>query len=231
MTGIGTMANSLAIVVGALLGMCLRRGLPDKYQETMLQAVGLCIAIIGLQMALQSGNVIITICSLALGALLGEIINIEGGLEALGAAIGKRLAKGDAQAAGTIAAGFANASILFCSGAMAILGSIQDGLAHDPTTLFAKATIDGIISVILAANFGLGVLLSAFSVGLYQGSLTLLSGLIEPYITKVILGEVTAAGGVMICAIGLNMLKLTKIRIGNLLPGILVAAILAFAFM
>ena len=132
--------------------------------------------------------------------------------------------------AARIAEGFVNASILFCTGAMAIVGSIQDGILGDHTTLFAKGTLDGIISMILSANVGIGVLFSAVSVGIYQGSITALAGVVEPYVTPQILAEVTAAGGVMIMAIGTNMLNVTKIRIANLLPGMIPAAILAMYF-
>ena len=175
-------------------------------------------------------NIIITICSLVLGAIIGESVDIELRMQRLGDWVGGKVAKGDASVAARIAEGFVNASILFCTGAMAIVGSIQDGILGDHTTLFAKGTLDGIISMILAANVGIGVLFSAVSVGIYQGSITALAGVVEPYVTPQILAEVTAAGGVMIMAIGTNMLNVTKIRIANLLPGMIPAAILAMYF-
>lgn len=231
MPGLGTIMNCVAIVVGSLLGVVLKRGLPEKWQQTMMSGIALCIVIIGVQMALKTGNIIITIVSLAVGAMLGEIIDIERRLQALGDWIGGKVAKGDASVAAKIAEGFVSASILFCTGAMAIVGSIQDGLLADHTTLFAKGTLDGIISLILSANLGIGVMLSAISVGLYQGGITLLAGVVEPYVTTTVLAEVTAAGGVMIMAIGTNMLQVTKIRIANMLPGMIPAAILAAYFM
>lgn len=182
-------------------------------------------------MAMKTGNIIIVIISLVIGSIIGEIVDIEERMNKLGTFLGQRLAKGNSSVAGQIAEGFVNSSILFCTGAMAIVGSIQDGLAGDCSTLFAKATLDGIIALILTANVGVGVMLSAISVGFYQGSITLLAGVVEPYITELILQEVTASGGVMIMAIGLNMLRITKIRIGNMLPGMLVAAALAGNFM
>ena len=177
-------------------------------------------------MALKTQNIIIVIFSLVLGAIAGEIIDIEGTMNRLGKYLGNKLSSGDSSAAAAIGAGFVNASILFCSGAMAILGSIQDGLAADHTTLFAKATLDGLISLILSANLGIGVILSALSVGIYQGSITLLAGFIGPLVTDAMLAEITASGGIMIMAIGCNMLKISSIRIGNLLPGMLFAAML-----
>ena len=225
MYGLGTLANCVAIIIGALLGVFCKRGLPEKWQETMMSSIALCILIIGVQMALKTQNIIIVIFSLVLGAIVGEILDIEAAMNRLGQYLGNKLSQGDGSAAAAIAAGFVNASILFCSGAMAILGSIQDGLAADHTTLFAKATLDGLISLILSANLGIGVILSALSVGIYQGSITLLAGVVGPLVTEAMLAEITASGGIMIMAIGCNMLKISSIRIGNLLPGMLFAAV------
>lgn len=231
MSGLGTLVNSGAIVLGSLIGLLFKRGLPEKWEQTMMSSIALCIVIIGVQMAMKTGNIIIVIISLVIGSIIGEIVDIEERMNKLGTFLGQRLAKGSSSVAGQIAEGFVNSSILFCTGAMAIVGSIQDGLAGDCSTLFAKATLDGIIALILTANVGVGVMMSAISVGFYQGSITLLAGVVEPYITELILQEVTASGGVMIMAIGLNMLRITKIRIGNMLPGMLVAAALAGNFM
>ena len=226
MYGLGTLANCVAIIIGALLGVFCKRGLPEKWQETMMSSIALCILIIGVQMALKTQNIIIVIFSLVLGAIVGEILDIEAAMNRLGQYLGNKLSQGDGSAAAAIAAGFVNASILFCSGAMAILGSIQDGLAADHTTLFAKATLDGLISLILSTNLGIGVILSALSVGIYQGSITLLAGVVGPFVTEPMLAEITATGGIMIMAIGCNMLKISSIRIGNLLPGMLFAAVI-----
>ena len=226
MYGLGTLANCVAIIIGALLGVFCKRGLPEKWQETMMSSIALCILIIGVQRALKTQNIIIVIFSLVLGAIVGEILDIEAAMNRLGQDFGNKLSQGDGSAAAAIAAGFVNAPILLCSGAMAILGSIQDGLAADHTTLFAKATLDGLISLILSANLGIGVILSALSVGIYQGSITLLAGVVGPLVTESMLAEITASGGIMIMAIGCNMLKISSIRIGNLLPGMLFAAVI-----
>ncbi len=230
MPGLGTAANSLAIIAGALLGVFFKRGLPEKCQQTMMSGIALCIVLIGVQMALKTNNIIIVIFSLVIGSVIGEIMDIELWMNRLGEYMGARLSGGDASVASRIAEGFVSASVLFCSGAMAIVGSIQDGLAADHTTLFAKATLDGLIAFVLSANLGIGVLLSAFSVGVYQGGITFLAGFVEPFITEAILAEITSAGGVMIMAIGTNTLHVTKIRIGNMLPGIVAAAVLTKIF-
>ena len=206
MAGLGTVVNVVAIAAGALVGLLVKRGLPEKWQQTMMSGIALCIFVIGLQMALGTANIIITIVSLASGAIIGEAIGIEDRLNELGKWVGGKVAGKEEGAAKRIAEGFVSATLLFCIGAMAVVGSIQDGLAGDHTTLFAKATLDGIISVVLSANLGIGVMFSAVSVGIYQGAITALAGFLEPFIAGGVLTEITAAGGVMIMAIGTNML-------------------------
>lgn len=230
MAGLGTIVNVAAIIGGALLGVLLKRGLPQHWQQTMMSGIALCIFVIGLQMALATTNIIITIISLASGAIIGESLAIEKRLNDLGAWVGQQVAGKEPGAAKKIAEGFISATLLFCIGAMAVVGSIQDGLAGNHTTLFAKATLDGIISVVLGANLGIGVALSACSVGIYQGCITALAGFFEQYVTGPVLTEITAAGGVMIMAIGTNMLHITQIRISNLLPGIITAALISIYF-
>lgn len=226
MIGLGTIVNAVGIFVGAVLGLIFKKGLPKKWQETMMSGIAICIIVIGVQMALKTNNIVIVIFSMVIGSILGEIIDIEAGMNRIGEVLGKRIAGSNKSVATEIAAGFVNASVLFCSGAMAIVGSIQDGLLGDHATLFAKATLDGLISLVLTANLGVGVALSALSVGIYQGAITMLAGFIGPYITDEMLSEITGSGGVMIMAIGTNMLHLTKIRIGNMIPAMFVAALI-----
>lgn len=226
MLGLGTIVNAVGIFVGAILGLIFKKGLPKKWQETMMSGIAICIVVIGVQMALKTNNIVIVIFSLVIGSILGEIIDIEEGMNRIGEVLGKHIAGSNKSVAAEIAAGFVNASVLFCSGAMAIVGSIQDGLLGDHATLFAKATLDALISLVLTANLGVGVALSALSVGIYQGAITMLAGFIGPYITDAMLAEITGSGGVMIMAIGTNMLQLTKIRIGNMIPAMLVAALI-----
>ena len=226
MIGLGTIVNAVGIFVGAVLGLIFKKGLPKKWQETMMSGIAICIIVIGVQMALKTNNIVIVIFSIVIGSILGEIIDIEAVMNRIGEVLGKRIAGSNKSVAAEIAAGFVNASVLFCSGAMAIVGSIQDGLLGDHATLFAKATLDALISLVLTANLGVGVALSALSVGVYQGAITMLAGFIGPYITDAMLAEITGSGGVMIMAIGTNMLQLTKIRIGNMIPAMLVAALI-----
>lgn len=231
MSGLGTIANALAIIGGTLIGIVLRRGLPEKWQQTIMQGVALCIFIIGLQMALKTGNIVICVVSLVIGSIIGEALDIDGHLQRLGNYLANKFYRGaDGGVAAKIAEGFISATLIFCIGAMAVVGALQDGLKQDATILYAKATLDGIISVILAANLGIGVVFSAVSVFLYQGSLTMLAGFLQPVMTETVLNEVTACGGVLIMAIGINSLKLLEIRISNQLPAVLVAGVLAYYF-
>lgn len=233
MVGMGTVVNVAAIAGGSLLGLLVGRGIKEKYQETVIYGLALCVIVLGIQMALQGQHILLTIISLVVGSILGEALGIEEKLEQVGTLLAEKFQKSRKKGdAGTDAfvEGFLNASLLYCVGAMAIVGSIQDGLSGDPTTLYTKALIDGLSGIIYASNFGVGVLFSALSVGVYQGILTALAGFLEPWMSQLVVQEVAACGGLMILGIGINMTKLLKIRVGNMLPGLLVAGVAAGIF-
>lgn len=233
MVGMGTVVNVTAIAGGSLLGLLVGRGIKEKYQETVIYGLALCVIVLGIQMALQGQHILLTIISLVVGSILGEALGIEEKLEQVGTLLAEKFQKSRKKGdAGTDAfvEGFLNASLLYCVGAMAIVGSIQDGLSGDPTTLYTKALIDGLSGIIYASNFGVGVLFSALSVGVYQGILTALAGFLGPWMSQLVVQEVAACGGLMILGIGLNMTKLLKIRVGNMLPGLLVAGVAAGIF-
>ena len=233
MVGMGTVVNVAAIAGGSLLGLLVGRGIKEKYQETVIYGLALCVIVLGIQMALQGQHILLTIISLVVGSILGEALGIEEKLEQVGTLLAEKFQKSRKKGdAGTDAfvEGFLNASLLYCVGAMAIVGSIQDGLSGDPTTLYTKALIDGLSGIIYASNFGVGVLFSALSVGVYQGILTALAGFLGPWMSQLVVQEVAACGGLMILGIGLNMTKLLKIRVGNMLPGPLVAGVAAGIF-
>lgn len=231
MSGMGTIANAAAIICGALAGIVLRRGLPEKWQQTIMQGVALCIVVIGLQMAFKTGNIVIVVVSLVIGSIIGEYFDIEDNLQKFGSWIASKVYHGkDGSFAAQLARGFISSTLIFCIGAMAVVGALQDGLKQDSTILYAKATLDGIISVILTANLGIGVAFSAFSVFIYQGCLTLLAAFLQTVMTEAVLNEITACGGVLITAIGINMLKILEIRISNQLPAIFIAWLLAYIF-
>lgn len=233
MVGMGTVVNVAAIAGGSLLGLLVGRGIKEKYQETVIYGLALCVIVLGIQMALQGQHILLTIISLVVGSILGEALGIEEKLEQVGTLLAEKFQKSRKKGdTGTDAfvEGFLNASLLYCVGAMAIVGSIQDGLSGDPTTLYTKALIDGLSGIIYASNFGVGVLFSALSVGVYQGILTALAGFLGPWMSQLVVQEVAACGGLMILGIGINMTKLLKIRVGNMLPGLLVAGVAAGIF-
>lgn len=234
MIGSGTLVNVAAIAGGSLVGLLVGRGIKEKYQETVIYGLALCVILLGLQMALQGQHILLTIISLVTGSILGEALGIEEKLEQVGtwlaARVQKAKGKGDAGTEAFVE-GFLSTSLLYCVGAMAIVGSIQDGLSGDATTLYTKAMIDGLSGIIYASNMGIGVLFSALSVGVYQGILTALAGILGPYMSQTVVQEISASGGLMILGVGINMTRLLKIWVGNMLPGLLVAGVAAGIFL
>ena len=220
----GTLVNVAAILAGAGLGLILRLGISESCKRTILQAMGLAVLFIGIKMSLASQNSIIIVLSLAVGAVLGEMARLEERLDAFGIwlteLVGDRF--------GDIGKGFVTASLVYCIGAMAIVGSLQEGLTGDASIIYAKALIDGTVSVIFTASMGIGVMLAAVPVLFYQGAITLAAGSLQTLITDPMLAEVSGVGGVLIIAISLNMLKLTKIKLANLLPGLPLAVLLVW---
>lgn len=212
------MVNALAIAVGALVGNKLRGGISERFRSILMQAMALAVMLIGIAGAVKTTDALIVVISLAIGALVGEGVNIEKRLEQVGDAL-KRRVKG---AEASFTQGFVSASLIFCVGAMAIVGSLDAGLRGEYSTILTKSLIDGITATMLASTLGLGVIFSAVAVFVYQGAITLLAGLLQPLLTEAIITEMSAVGGLLIFAIGLNMQGITKIRVGNLLPAILV---------
>jgi hypothetical protein len=212
----GTIINAIAILVGGTLGLLFRKGFPERVSQTALQVMGLFSIVVGLTMAIQGKELILILISLVLGAVLGELINIEGRLDKLGSSLGRRLHLTEKSPA----KGFIYTSLLFCVGSMAIVGSITDGLKGDHSILITKAMMDGIISIPFAASMGIGVLGSSVPILLYQGGLTLLAWKLQSFFTPVMIRELTSVGGVIVMGIGINILGLQKVRVGNLIPAL-----------
>ncbi len=213
---LGTLVNTAAIIAGSLLGMCIRSGIKLNYRQTVMQAVSIAVIVIGLKGALQTTDLLLVIISLAVGSVVGEMLQIEGRLNALGRAVERRVA---AQGEG-LAQGFVTCSLMFCTGAMAIVGSLESGLAGNHQTLFAKSILDGMIALLFASTMGIGVLFSAFSVLAYQGLITLGAGVIQPLLSDAVIAQMSAVGGMLIVALGMNMLEIKSIRVGNMLPAV-----------
>ena len=216
---LGTVVNALAIVAGGLVGLCCTRGIDDRYRQTVLQGLALCVLLIGGKSALSSDNLPVVILSLVVGGVIGEWLAIEARLESLGRWIEARFADGSA-GGGDFARGFVSASLVFCVGSMAVVGSLESGLAGNHRTLFAKAIIDGVAALIFASTLGRGVLFASVPVLVYQGAITLAAGLLRPLLTAAAVADMSAVGGLLIVAIGVNLLGIARIRVGNLLPAV-----------
>ncbi|KZZ85439.1 MULTISPECIES: DUF554 domain-containing protein [Bacillaceae] len=223
---LGSLINALGIAAGTLIGLLLTK-IPDRIKETVMIAIGLSVSILGITMAFKSEDFFYVIVSLIAGAVIGEVLNLEEKLHAVGRWIERRMGKSKS---GNIAEGFVTATLIFVIGAMAIVGALDSGLRGDHSVLMTKAMIDGFTSAVLASTLGIGVLLSAIPVLLYEGAIALLAGVIQSSIEEKLLSslisEMTAAGGVMILAIGLNMLQIKAIRVANLLPALPVIILL-----
>ncbi|MCD6486260.1 MAG: DUF554 domain-containing protein [Syntrophobacterales bacterium] len=215
----GTLVNTAAIIAGGLIGVSASGYLPERIRNIMIQALGLSVVLVGLKMALFVTDLIVTIGCLLVGAITGELIRIEYWIARLGKWMRVRFKSNSS----TFAEGFMSASILYLTGAMMIVGSIQDGTVGDSTTLYVKSLLDGVISIPLASTFGIGVAFSAIPVFLVQGSVTLLASHLLFMQDPDVLNAVTATGGLLIVGIGTNLLKITKIPIGNFLPAIFYA--------
>lgn len=216
---IATVINAAAIVLGSIIGLFIRKGIKDEYRNIVFTAAGLTSLTIGIQMVLKTTHVLAFALSLMIGGLLGTLWNVEGGIERLGERLKKRFAS---KSDGAFAAGFLNGSVLFCTGAMAILGSFRAGTEGDYSLIFTKSVLDGFVSIIFASAMGVGVAFAALSVFVYQGALTLLSVYIRPYVSDLMLAELTATGGALIIMIGFGLLDIKSFKTGNFLPAILV---------
>lgn len=216
---LGTIVNALAIVAGSLLGLLFSKGIADNYKDIILSGVGLSVMLIGVKSALVSNDLMVVIFSVILGALLGEGLNIEKKLEMFGKFLESKVSA-KSNDSKSFARGFVTASLVFCVGSMAIVGSLESGLTGNHQTLFAKSVLDGVTSIIFASTMGLGVMFSGLAVFLYQGLITLTAVFMKNILVPETIEQMTSVGGLLIMAIGFNMLKITTIRVGNLIPGI-----------
>ena len=217
---IGTLINVVGVLAGTALGLLLRKGIPERMRETVMQGLALCVVLIGVSGAIKTGDTMCVIVSMVVGGLLGSAVNIEKRLDQLGAFAEKKLVRGEGES--TFAKGFVTASLVYCVGAMAIVGSMDSGLRGDHSTLIAKAALDGVSAIFFASTMGAGVGLSALAILVYQGAIALLATWIAPILTDAIINEISAVGSLLIIGIGLNLLYDKHIAVGNLLPAIFV---------
>lgn len=237
MPGMGTLINAGGIILGGLLGLLFGKLLAPRLQETLMKSCGVCVLFLGIAGAMEkmlsmaadgaltSGGTMVIVASLALGALIGELINIDGAMERFGEWL-KRVTKSDGD--GGFVGGFVNASLTVCIGAMAIVGAIQDGILGDISTLVTKSVLDCIIVMIMTAVSGKGCIFSAVPVIVLQGSVTALSRLIEPVMTPAALDNLSMVGAILIFCVGVNLVWGKLVRVANLLPAMVIAVALAF---
>lgn len=239
MIGLGTILNVAAIVAGGLIGLVFSRAISARYQQTLMQAIGVCVIFVGIGGAvqqmmtvtadgMQSGGTMMVVISYAVGSLLGEWIDLERRMEQFGTWL--KVKTGNAREKQFVDA-FVTASLTVCIGAMAIVGAIQDGLSGDHSTLALKAMLDMVIICVMSASMGKGCLFAAIPVGILQGAVTLLARAIQPLMTEAALANLSLTGSILIFCVGINLLWEKKLKVANMLPSIVVAVILAFAGM
>lgn len=224
----GSLVNAFTIVAGSILGLAVK--FPSRIRQTIMQALGLVVIIIGISMGLESDNILIPITSLAVGSIVGELLNIEDRIGQLGKALERRTAPTEGQGSTNFTQGFLTATLVYCVGAMAVIGGLNSGLKGDHQILYAKSMIDGITAIFFSASLGIGVGFSALPVFVYQGAIALLATVVSPILSDLVIQELTATGGILIVGIGLNILGLTKIAVGNMLPAVLVSVLLSLVF-
>jgi uncharacterized protein len=222
---LGTIVNCLTIIVGSIIGLTIQGKISNKIRITVMNGLGLSILYIGISGALKGEDTLNIIISIAIGALIGELIDIDSKLSSLGLIIEKKFNKGGSNI--SISEGFVSATLLFCVGAMAIVGSLESGINNNHGTLFAKSILDGVSSIIFSSSLGIGVMLSSVSVFIYQGLITLGAGLLASELSDAAITNMSAVGSLLIIGLSLNMLNVTKIKVSNLLPSMLIAVILS----
>ncbi|WP_373600825.1 DUF554 domain-containing protein [Paraclostridium bifermentans] len=226
---LGTIVNSLAIIVGSIIGLFIKGGISEKVNDTILKGIGLCVIYIGISGSLENNNTIITIICIAIGGLIGELLDLDKRLNGIGEFIenklNKRLKNNDSEKV-SIAQGFVSSSLIFCVGAMAIVGSLESGLQNNHEILFTKSILDGISSIIFTASLGIGVIFSSIAVFIYQGIITIGAGILSGVLSDSVVNSMNVVGSLLIMALGLNMVGATKIKVANLLPAVFIPIIL-----
>jgi hypothetical protein len=219
---IGTIINTVAVILGSLVGLGLRRGLPERIKKITFQGVGIVTLFIGVQMALQTSNPVVLFISILVGAVIGEAIDVQSRLESLGNFLKTKSKSKDER----FTEGVLTAFLVFCVGPMTILGSIQDGLNGDPSVLIAKSILDGFVSVSLASTLGVGVLFSGVPLFMFQSAITLLAAYSRAFFTETLIKELSAVGGILLLGLGIKILEIKDINVANLLPSLIIVPII-----
>lgn len=225
----GTLINIVAILAGSTLGIVFGSRLSDHLKATVIAGMGIFTAAVGIQMFLKTESALVVLGALILGAILGEWLGIEERLQNLGKWLEQRFSGNSEGESSHFVRGFLTASVLYCTGPMAVLGSISDGLRGDYLTLSIKSVLDGFLSIAFASTLGIGVAFSALPVAVYQGSISLLAAQLNALVTTAMMNEMTATGGILLIGVGIgSILELKKIRVGNFLPALIIAPIIVY---
>jgi uncharacterized protein len=225
----GTFLNIATVIIGGIIGLIFGARIPDRLKATVIAAMGLFVAAMGIQMFMKTENPLIVLGSLLFGTLLGEWMRIEDSLQNLGKILEQRFSKEGDDGSNRFVRGFLTASLLFCVGPMTILGSIQDGLTGDYSLLAVKSVLDGFAALAFTSTLGIGVMFSTIIILLYQGGISLLAAQLNSVVTPSMMNELTATGGVILIGLAISsLLEIKKIRVGNMLPGLLVAPVIVW---
>jgi uncharacterized membrane protein YqgA involved in biofilm formation len=223
---LGTIVNVIAIILGSILGILIKSRFPEKVNKIIFQVIGLFTITLGITMAIKTNNLLIVAFSLIIGSVIGEILDIEKYLERLTEKLKNRLKNSSDK----FSEGFITATLIYCIGPMAILGSIEEGLGNAPNLLFAKSVLDGVASIALASALGIGVIFSTIPLLIYQGGITLFANYVSSYLSDALIVELSAVGGVLLLGLGMNIAEIKKFRVVNMLPSLLVVVILSYFF-
>lgn len=217
---IAVLVNCFTIILGSLLGIIFSKKITSRLSEVIQTGAGVVVLVLGVEMTLQYDNILFLTFSLMAGGIIGSIIDIDGKIFKIGQWLGTKLPKKEEKSTSSFGYGFLNASVLFCVGAMSIVGSIEAGVNGNYSVIFTKSLLDGFMAIVFASSMGVGVVFSFLTVLIYQGALTLLATVIAPYMDEVLLAELTASGGALIIMIAINLLGLKSIKTANYLPAV-----------
>lgn len=224
----GVFVNVATVLIGSTLGLLFKKGISKKFSDAVMIGLGLCTVCIGVSGMLKGQNTLVAIISMVIGAIIGTALDIDKRINSVGDFISKKMKKDSDKV--SLTEGFVTASLLFCIGAMTIIGSLDAGLKGDNTTLFTKSVLDLFSSMMLSASLGLGVMFAAVFVLVFQGGLVLLSGLLAPVLNDAAIAEMTCVGSLMILALGLNLIGVTKIKVANYFPALILAPAISALF-
>lgn len=226
---LGVLVNVCTVIVGSTVGLIFKKSISKKYSDAVMTGIGLCVVLIGIQGMLKGENVLVTIISMVIGALIGTMADIDGKLNGVGDFLSKKIKKKDGDKT-SVAEGFVTASLVFCIGAMTIIGSLEAGLKGDNTTLFTKSILDLCSSMMLSASLGIGVIFAAVFVLIFQGGIVLLAGVLEPLLSASAIAEITCVGSLMIMALGLNLTGIGKFKVANYFPALILSPFICYLF-